>query len=148
MADESERLNMPISTAELERRWKAVRKAMEEQRIDVLVMQNNNDFMGGYVKYFTDLPATNGYALTVLFPRDEGMTMIGQGPFGSDRMLPPEGDGVRRGVKRMMTSPSYSAAPYTKENDAALAEKALEAYSGATIGLVGTGAIPSRSSIT
>jgi len=53
MADESERLNMPISTAELERRWKAVRKAMEEQRIDVLVMQNNNDFMGGYVKYFT-----------------------------------------------------------------------------------------------
>ena len=142
MADESERLNLPISTAELERRWKAVRKAMDEQRVDVLVMQNNNDFMGGYVKYFTDLPATNGYALTVLFPRDEGMTMIGQGPFGTDRMLPPEGDGVRRGVKRMMSSPSYSAAPYTKENDAALAEKALEAYSGATIGLVGTGALP------
>ena len=142
MADESERLTMPISTAELERRWKAVRKAMKEQRVDVLVMQNNNDFMGGYVKYFTDLPATNGYALTVLFPRDEGMTMIGQGPFGGDRMLPPEGDGVRRGVKRVMTSPSYSAAPYTKENDAALAEKALEAYSGATIGLVGTGALP------
>jgi Xaa-Pro aminopeptidase len=142
MADESERLNMPISTAELERRWTAVRKAMEAQRVDVLVMQNNNDFMGGYVKYFTDLPATNGYALTVLFSRDEGMTMIGQGPFGNDRLLPPEGDGVRRGVKRVMTSPSYSAAPYTKENDAALAEKALEAYSGATIGLVGTGALP------
>jgi Xaa-Pro aminopeptidase len=133
---------MPISTAELERRWTAVRKAMEAQRVDVLVMQNNNDFMGGYVKYFTDLPATNGYALTVLFSRDEGMTMIGQGPFGNDRLLPPEGDGVRRGVKRVMTSPSYSAAPYTKENDAALAEKALEAYSGATIGLVGTGALP------
>ena len=31
MADETERLNMPISTAELERRWKAVRKAMEAQ---------------------------------------------------------------------------------------------------------------------
>jgi Xaa-Pro aminopeptidase len=143
MADESERLNMPISTAELERRWKAVRKAMEAQGVDVLVMQNNNDFMGGYVKYFTDLPATNGYALTVLFPRDEDMTMIGQGPFGNDRMLPPEGDGVRRGVKRLMTSPSYSAAPYTRENDAALAEKSLESYNGATIGLVGTGAIPS-----
>jgi Xaa-Pro aminopeptidase len=143
MADETERLNMPISTAELERRWKTVRKAMEAQGVDVLVMQNNNDFMGGYVKYFTDLPATNGYALTVLFPRDEDMTMIGQGPFGNDRMLPPEGDGVRRGVKRLMTSPSYSAAPYTRENDAALAEKALESYSGATIGLVGTGAIPS-----
>jgi len=143
MADEQERLNAPISTKELERRWSAVRKAMEDRGIDVLVMQNNNDFMGGYVKYFTDLPATNGYALSVVFPRDDGMTMIGQGPFGMERMLPPEGDGVRRGVKRVMTSPSYSAASFTKENDAALAEKAMASYSGGTIGLVGTGALPS-----
>jgi Xaa-Pro aminopeptidase len=143
MADQSERLNAPISTKELERRWSAVRKAMEARGIDVLVMQNNNDFMGGYVKYFTDLPATNGYALSVVFPRDEGMTVIGQGPFGMDRLLPPEGDGVRRGVKRMMASPSYASAPFTKENDAALAEKAMEAYSGATIGLVGTACMPS-----
>lgn len=142
MADESERLNAPISTKELERRWSAVRKAMEARRIDVLVMQNNNDFMGGYVKYFTDLPATNGYALSAVFPRDEGMTLVGQGPFGVDRLLPPEGDGVRRGVKRVMTSPSYASAPFTKENDAALIEKALEAYSGATIGLVGTACMP------
>jgi Xaa-Pro aminopeptidase len=143
MADQSERLNAPISTKELERRWVAVRKAMEARGVDVLVMQNNNDFMGGYVKYFTDLPATNGYALSVVFPRDEGMTVIGQGPFGLDRLLPPEGDGVRRGVKRMMASPSYASAPFTKENDAALAEKAMEAYSGATIGLVGTACMPS-----
>ncbi len=142
MADESERLNAPISTKELERRWTAVRKAMEARRIDVLVMQNNNDFMGGYVKYFTDLPASNGYALSAVFPRDEGMTVVGQGPFGVDRLLPPEGDGVRRGVKRVMTSPSYASAPFTKENDAALIEKALEAYSGATIGLVGTACMP------
>jgi Xaa-Pro aminopeptidase len=142
MANESERLNAPISTRELERRWATVRKAMEVRGIDVLVMQNNNDFMGGYVKYFTDLPATNGYALSLVFPRDEGMTVIGQGPFGVDRVLPPEGDGVRRGVKRMMTSPSYASAPFTKEVDAALAEKALEAYSGATIGLVGTACMP------
>ena len=142
MANESDRLNAPISTQELERRWTAMRKAMEAQGIDVLVMQNNNDFMGGYVKYFTDLPATNGYALSVIFPRDDGMTVIGQGPFGNDRMLPPAGDGVRRGVKRLMTSPSYASAPFTKEVDAALAEKALEAYSGATIGLVGTAAMP------
>ena len=46
----SERLNTPISDAELERRWKAVRAAMEKEKIDVLLMQNNNDHMGGYVK--------------------------------------------------------------------------------------------------
>ncbi|MFZ0989054.1 MAG: hypothetical protein WAN27_15135, partial [Xanthobacteraceae bacterium] len=78
----SERLQTPISTAELQRRWAAVRGAMEREQIDVLLMQNNNDHMGGYVKYFTDLPATNGYPLTVVFPRDDLMTLVSQGPFG------------------------------------------------------------------
>ena len=75
----SERLQTPISTAELERRWAAVRAAMERDKIDVLLMQNNSDQMGGYVKYFTDLPATNGYPLTVVFPRDDLMTLVSQG---------------------------------------------------------------------
>ena len=42
-----ERLLNPISTRELERRWTAVRKAMAERKIDALVMQNNNDWLGG-----------------------------------------------------------------------------------------------------
>ena len=142
MTEPNERLNTPISTQELERRWSLVRAAMADRKIDVLVMQNNNDFMGGYVKYFTDLPATNGYGLSVVFPRDDGMAVIGQGPFGMDRELPPEGDGVRRGVRRMLAVPAYSAAPYTGAYDAELAEKALASYSGATIGLVGTAAMP------
>ena len=77
----SERVNRPISTSELERRWKAIRTAMDEQDIDVLLMQNNNDHMGGYTKYFTDIPATNGYPVTIVFPSDDGMTQINQGPF-------------------------------------------------------------------
>ena len=48
-AEVSEQINTPISSAELERRWAAVRAAMAEQGIDVLLMQANNDFMGGYV---------------------------------------------------------------------------------------------------
>src|SRR6202162_5156519 len=78
----SPRLQPPSSTAELERRWAAVRDAMEREKIDVLLMQNNNDYMGGYVKYFTDLPATNGYPLTVVFPRDDLITLVSMGPFG------------------------------------------------------------------
>jgi hypothetical protein len=45
----SERLQTPISTAKLQRRWAAVRAAMEREQIDVLLMQNNNDHMAGYV---------------------------------------------------------------------------------------------------
>lgn len=135
----NERVNTPISSAELERRWAAVRAAMAGRGIDALLMQANNDFMGGYVKYFTDLPATNGYPVTVVFPKDERMTVIGQGAFGMARELPPEGDGVRRGVARFLGTPSYASVPYSAGYDAELAAGALKGFS--RVGLVGTAAM-------
>jgi Xaa-Pro aminopeptidase len=137
----SERVNHPAPTRELERRWALIRAAMQERGIDVLLAQANNDFMGGYVKYLTDLPATNGYVLTVVFPRDEPMTVIGQGAFGLDQQLPPDGDGIRRGVGRLMGVPSYASAHFSAGYDADLAATALEAYRRATIGMLGTAAI-------
>ena len=133
----NERLNTPISTAELERRWTAVRAAMEREKIDVLVMQNNNDHMGGYVKYFTDIPAGNGYPVTVVFPRDDLMTVVMQGPLGGVE-TPLPGDSVRRGVKRVLTTPSYASAFYTNDYDPELAASALAPYAKATVGLVCT----------
>jgi Xaa-Pro aminopeptidase len=138
MPEPSERVNTPISTAELERRWKAVRAAMERDRIDVLVMQNNNDHMGGYVKYFTDIPAGNGYPVTVVFPRDDLMTVVMQGPFGGAEALTAQGDGVRRGVKRVLTTPSYASAVYTNDYDPDLAASALTPFAKGTIGLLCT----------
>jgi Xaa-Pro aminopeptidase len=137
----SERLQTPISTAELERRWAAVRAAMEREKIDVLLMQNNNDYMGGYVKYFTDLPATNGYPLTVVFPRDDLMTAVGMGPFGGDADPSVNPDGINRGVKQVLTTPSFASCHYTAAYDAELAAKALAPYAGGTIGLLGTASI-------
>ncbi len=147
----SERLQTPISTAELERRWAAVRAEMEREKIDVLLMQNNNDYMGGYVKYFTDLPATNGYPLTVVFPRDDLMTLVSQGPFGGGNpTVAADGakhffgnptataDGVSRGVKQWLTTPSFASCAYTASYDPELAAKALAPYAGGTIGLLGT----------
>jgi Xaa-Pro aminopeptidase len=130
----SERLQTPISTAELERRWKAVRAAMKREGVDVLLMQNNNDHMGGYVKYFTDMPATNGYPNTVVFPADDEMTVVCQGPFNGDSRPPAD---MWRGVKRLLTTPSYESAHYTQNYDPELAAKALAPYAQATIGFVG-----------
>ena len=141
MAEASEQINTPISSAELERRWQAVRGAMKDAGIDVLLMQANNDFMGGYVKYFTDLPATNGYAVTVVFPRDDRMTVVGQGPFGMVRDFPPGEQGLRRGVARFLGVPSYASSHFTADYDGELAQTALEAYASATIGLLGTAAM-------
>src|SRR3977135_3096040 len=130
----SERLQTPISTAELERRWKAVRAAMKREGVDVLLMQNNNDHMGGYVKYFTDMPATNGYPNTVIFPADDEMTVVMQGPFGGDSRPPSD---LWRGVKRTLTTPSYESAHFTQNYDPELAAKALQPYARGTIGFVG-----------
>src|SRR6185503_19499695 len=118
----SERLNTPISTSELERRWKAVRAAMAREKIDVLLMQNNNDHMGGYVRYFTDMPATNGYPNTVIFPRDDEMTVVCQGPFGGGET----------------TAQGDASAHYTKDYDPELAASALRPFASGTIGYVGT----------
>jgi Xaa-Pro aminopeptidase len=133
----SERLQTPISTVELERRWAAVRAAMERDKVDVLLMQNNNDHMGGNVKYFTDLPATNGYPFTVVFPRDDLMTLVSMGPFGGANDLNGKSDSVRRGVKQWLMTPSFASCNYTASYDAELAAKALSPYAGGTIGLVG-----------
>jgi Xaa-Pro aminopeptidase len=133
----SERLNTPISTNELKRRWKAVRAAMAAEKIDVLLMQNNNDHMGGYVRWFTDMPATNGYPNTVVFPRDDEMTVVCQGPFGGGETTA-QGDVTWRGVRRILTTPSYASAHYTKDYDPELAGSALKPFAKGTIGYVGT----------
>lgn len=128
-----ERINTPIPTRELERRWTATRAAMADAGIDVLVCQSNNDFMGGYPKWLTDVPATQGYADIVIFPRNAGMSVIGQGPFGLD--LP--GDLARRGVERVLTTPAYASAGYTHAYEAELTATALAPYARGTIGLLG-----------
>lgn len=138
----SERINTPISTKELERRWTAVRAAMAERKIDVLLMQNNNDHMGGYVKYFTDVPAGNGYPVTVVFPKNDGMTVVDQGPFGFEQKLLPEGDEQFRGVKRVLGTPSFASVDYSVDYDAELAAKGLEPYANGSIGVVGRGTLP------
>jgi Xaa-Pro aminopeptidase len=140
MSDMADRLIRPISTAELERRWSAVRAAMAAQKIDVLVMQNSNEFSGGYVKWFTDMPSGNGTMTTVIVPKDDLMTVVAPGPFGIDA-TPPAGDPVRRGVKRFLASPNFMGASLTTALDLDNIDKAMAEYSGATIGLVAQGSM-------
>lgn len=109
---------------------------MQAVGIHVLIMQANNDFMGGYPKWFTDIPSTQGYADIVTFPVDDGMTVISQGPFGQDREISSD-DPVWRGVSRLLTAAYYSTASYCHRYDAELAARALKPYAKGTIGLVG-----------
>ena len=140
MLTKIDRANTPISLAELERRWAAVRAAMAARQVDVLLMQNNNDFMGGNVKYFTDLPATNGYPVSVIFPRDDDMTLVRQGPFGHMENMIGGGD-VRRGIKRAYGTPHFTSASYTDLYDAKLVATAMQPYGQARVGVLGKAAL-------
>lgn len=90
MEDQRQRLTKCISTPELERRWKAVRAKMKEKKIDYLVMQNSEEYMGGTIRWFTDFSARHQFPMTVIFPVDDEMTTIvcGVNPLEIISLLP------------------------------------------------------------
>jgi Xaa-Pro aminopeptidase len=136
-----ERLLNPISTAELERRWAAARKAMAERKIDALVMQNNNDWLGGYVRWFTDTPLSNGYPRSVIFPADGLMTVVDMGASGARRKVNGD-DAANRGVGELIFTPAFTSVAYTDEYQAELVAEELKRRRYRTVGWVGSGAMP------
>jgi Xaa-Pro aminopeptidase len=136
-----ERLLNPISTHELDRRWAVARKSMAERNIDALVMQNNNDWLGGYVRWFTDTPLSNGYPRSVIFPAADLMTVVDMGARGARRKLD-GGDEVNRGVGELIFTPAFTSVAYNDEYQAELVAEELERRGYLTIGWVGSGAMP------
>ncbi len=139
MDDPKQILTESISTQELERRWKTIREKMKEAGIDFLVVQNDNEWLGGYVKWFTDIPARNGYPLTVIFPVDDEMTTITCGGKPPGDLGPPAW--TMRGVKRRLTTPYFRSLMYSNTYDAELAVDTLKSKEKAKIGIVAKGSM-------
>jgi Xaa-Pro aminopeptidase len=137
MNDLKEILTQSVSTPELERRWKAVRERMEAESIDYLIMQNADEWLGGYVKWFTDIPARNGYPMTVIFPVDDEMTTITCGGKPPGDLGPPAW--TMRGVKKRLTAPYFRSLAYSNTYDAELAVEVLKAKGKGKIGILGKG---------
>src|SRR3954463_13225114 len=134
----AERVQTPISKQELERRWAAVRKEMEARGIDALVMQNSSDWLGGYVKWFTDVPAHNDYPRNVIFHRSDLMTVVEMGA-RDGRNKPDGNDPLNPGVGEFIYSPSFFSVNYTHDYDAAFIAQELKRRGYKTIGWVGRG---------
>lgn len=129
----SDRVASPLPLAELERRWSALRAAMTEHGIDVLLAQSNNDFHGGTVKYLIDIPAVSGVWTSVVLPREDELTVVTMGPEGG-RIEPND---VWRNA-RVLQGPTFAAAAYTRSFETAQVVSALGPFASGTIGLVGT----------
>lgn len=130
----------PISDQELERRWSAVRERMKEEAIDVLVMQDTNEWLGGYVKWFTDFPAGTGYPMSAIFPADDMMTTITSGGKPPNDYAPPPW--TVRGVKERLTAPYFPTLCYSDTYGAERAVEALKNWKKGKIGILGRGKIP------
>ncbi len=134
----AERVQTPISKQELERRWAAVRKEMDARGIDALVMQNSSDWLGGYVKWFTDVPAHNDYPRNVIFHRSDLMTVVEMG--ARDGRAKSDGnDPLNPGVGELIYSPSFFSVNYTHDYDATFIAQELKRRGYKTIGWLGRG---------
>ena len=133
-----ENVRQPISTAELERRWAETRKAMAKQNIDCLVMQNSNQYLGGYVRWFTDIPAKQGYPVTLIFPVDDEMTVITS---GGEPMPPGPPEWAVRGVKERIGRPYFRTLNYTDTMDGETVISRLKARGAKRVGIVAKGSM-------
>lgn len=134
----SDRFLHPISIAELERRWAILRKLMQAENLDALVFQSNNDWLGGYVKWLTDIPAQNGYPRSVVFYQDAPMTVVEMGAFEFRRILAAD-EPIHRGVDELIGVPSFLSVNYTTSYEGGLVAAELRRHGVRNVGLVGEG---------
>lgn len=130
-----ERLIEAISDAELARRWAAAERIMRDEGLDALVIQNSNDWLGGYVRWFTGTPANNAYPRTVLFFGSGDMTVIEMGDRGTT-LVPAVSEPMWRGVREVVFNPSFSSIGGTLAVDGRLAADELAGRGARRVGWV------------
>jgi Xaa-Pro aminopeptidase len=129
-------MNGQVSTGELERRWKRVRAAMKERDIDVLVGVSASDALGGHVRYLTDTPSGSSYPTSLIFPCDDDMTIVIHGSYRGDKTIAPQSYASLRGVKRILTTPSFLSVGFTKTYEAEMIDQALAPYRNGRVGII------------
>jgi Xaa-Pro aminopeptidase len=135
MPASSSRVLNAVSVEELQRRWAAVRAAMRSRGIDALVVQNSSDWVGGYIRWFSNQPATNGYPSSLVFPLEGAMSFIEQGPFGGVRQAS-AAEAAATGIARRLTTPSYPSVGYSGGYDADIAAAELTRLGAKCVGFV------------
>jgi Xaa-Pro aminopeptidase len=124
----------------LERRWKAVREQMKARKIDYLVMQTSEEYMGGTVRWFTDLTARHQFPMSVIFPVDDEMTTIVCGTEPPNDNWPPPF--ASRGIKKKLGHVYFTTMHFTSSYDGELAVSVLKEKKNPTIGWVEKSMIP------
>lgn len=126
MSEETDIRRIRASTEELERRRKAVREAMKEKGLDVLVL-----LVPGNIRWLTDRASFDGSALVI--PREGLMRMITGGPRVPPQPAPPPPSGFDTPI----SAPMMPALEYTAHYIGELLVEALQPYKNSQIGIAG-----------
>lgn len=129
-----DRIRRPISDAELNRRWSLVKKLLKDKNLDSIIVQNTNMHLGGYVRWFTDIPAEYNLPMTVIFPVDDEMTLI-RSQLAPIYNYPPLW--AVRGVKQLLKARYSPSLSYTADTEVGLTIDTLRKRSPKGIGYVG-----------
>jgi Xaa-Pro aminopeptidase len=118
-----------ISITEMNRRWNVVREAMQEKKLDFLIIQSSINIFPGSVRWLADLIIADGYTVSIVFPRNGEMTAFLHGSIGDTSL-------IGKGVKRCVYSPSLpTLASNYLQAEQLVAE--LASYKNSHIGFVG-----------
>ena len=91
-------------------------------------MRSDEEFLGGYVRWFTDFPARHTYPFTVIFPIDDEITTIACGNLPPSEYYPPKW--AARGIKKRLGAPYFPSIHYTDTLDAEVAVGVLKEKTG------------------
>jgi len=108
MSEMSERICASFPEREMSRRWTLVRNLMAEEGLDALVVQGANNCYGNrrLLRWFTDISAQGCYPHTIIFPKDDLMTLVFNGAEGGREELDGKTDGAA-GIGLRITSPAF-----------------------------------------
>ena len=142
ISGQDQRICNPVSTSELERRWKAVRTQMSRAGLDALLIEGANNLVGGgaYCRWFTGLAPSTSYPHTVIFPAKGLMTLITHGAAG-ERTEFDGGNPSFPGIARRIGAPHFPAVGYSGRHEVAAAARAIKEGGFKAVGLVGANAM-------
>lgn len=134
-------MHSPITATEMQRRWSLTRKVLNDLELDALVCQAREDWIGGYVRWLTDVPATNGYPRTVIFFPDRPMVVVEMGAFDTDRRTDVEALATR-GVGQVLGTPSFHSIGYSIDYDTSLVIRTLQEAGARRVGTLCPAGMP------
>ena len=94
------RYKYPVSSAELDRRLKAVQQVIKEKGLDCAIAQTTSTIFDSVIRYMVDKPC-HAYGTTLIIPAQGKMTMINHGFDNNDAPVAKD----LRGVEKLITKP-------------------------------------------